>query len=137
MDPNASRASVASWRRIPAQSTRPITGAPVFIARSYRAVIFLACISPTVPFNTEASWLYTYTRFPSITPYPVITPSEGAFVSVKLKSVDLAVTLFPISTKLFASSKEVILVPAKLCVALLILVCPPSLWEYLKVNPKI
>ena len=53
--------------------------------------------------------------------------SDGALFAVMLKSVDLAVTPCPISTKLFASSKEVILVPAKLCVALLILVCPPSL----------
>lgn len=53
--------------------------------------------------------------------------AAGAFFSVMLKSVDLAVTLFPISTKLLASSKEVILVLAKLCVALLILFCPPCL----------
>ncbi len=39
---------------------------------------------------------------------PVITPSEGVFVCFRLKSVALAVTFAPISTKLFSSSKAVI-----------------------------
>jgi hypothetical protein len=78
----------------------------------------LACISPIVPPNTAASWLYTYTRFPLITPYPVITPSDGAFFSCMLKSVALAVTAAPISTKLLSSRIASIL--DKACVVLLI-----------------
>ena len=47
-----------------------------------------------------------------------------------LKSVLLAVTCPPISTKLFSSSKEAILVLAKLCAVLLIL-SPPFVKDLL------
>ena len=59
-----------------------------------------------------------------------MTPSDGVWIPVKLKSVLLAVILAPISTKLFASSTESILVLAKLVVVLLILL--PSIFYIVK-----
>jgi hypothetical protein len=43
-----------------------------------------------------------------------MTPSEGVSEALTLKSVDLALTALPISTKLFSSSSSEILLPAEL-----------------------
>ena len=50
-----------------------------------------------------------YTSLPLITPYPVITPSDGVSLVLMLKSVLLALTKAPISTKLLSSRIDSIL----------------------------
>ena len=53
--PTASSASTDSCSLMPAQSIKPMIGAPILTAMSYRPAIFFACISPIVPPNTPAS----------------------------------------------------------------------------------
>ena len=49
---------------------------PIFIASGIDVADFLACISPMEPPNTDASWLYTYTRHP-----PMGTVAWGTAIS--------------------------------------------------------
>ena len=58
----------------------PITGQPIFAARSMTLHIFSAITSPSEPPTTVKSWLKTHTRRPSIVPWPVTTASpHGRF----------------------------------------------------------
>ena len=50
-----------------------------------------------------------YTSLPLTIPYPVITPSDGVSLVLMLRSVLLALTKAPISTKLLSSRIESIL----------------------------
>jgi hypothetical protein len=61
--------------RAPPESFSPITGAPLRIARSITLQIFSANASEREPPKTVKSCEKTYTRRPSIRPWPVTTPS--------------------------------------------------------------
>src|SRR5213082_2135903 len=78
--------------RAPPESLRPITGAPVFKARSMILQIFSACASDSDPPSTVKSCENTYTTRPSIRPWPVTTPSPRYFSSARPKSVARWVT---------------------------------------------
>ncbi len=54
--------------RAPPESLRPITGAPLLMARSMILQIFSAWASDSEPPNTVKSWLKTKTRRPLIMP---------------------------------------------------------------------
>ena len=58
----------------------PITGQPIFAARSMILTIFSPITSPSEPPKTVKSWLKTHTVRPSIVPCPVTTASpQGRF----------------------------------------------------------
>ena len=57
----------------------PMTGTPTFIAMSMALHIFLAWASPSEPPITVKSWAKTKTWRPSTVPWPMTTPSPGAF----------------------------------------------------------
>src|SRR5205823_3657247 len=76
----------------PPESLRPITGAPVFKARSMILQIFSACASESEPPKTVKSCENTYTSRPSIRPWPVTTPSPRYFSSARPKSLARWVT---------------------------------------------
>jgi hypothetical protein len=50
-----------SWMRAPPPSLMPMTGQPVFIARSMTLTIFSPYTSPSAPPKTVTSWLNTQT----------------------------------------------------------------------------
>src|SRR5256886_2805697 len=81
-----------SWIRAPPESLSPITGAPFLRARSITLQIFSACASESEPPNTVKSCENTYTRRPSIRPWPVTTPSPRYFSSARPKSLARWVT---------------------------------------------
>ncbi len=61
----------------------PMTGQPIFAARSITLHIFSLMTSPSEPPNTVKSWLNTHTRRPSIVPWPVTTASpQGRVLSM-------------------------------------------------------
>ena len=53
----------------------PMTGQPIFIARSMILTIFSPNTSPKDPPKTVKSWENTHTCRPSIDPKPMMTPS--------------------------------------------------------------
>ncbi|CAA9482488.1 MAG: hypothetical protein AVDCRST_MAG12-1594 [uncultured Rubrobacteraceae bacterium] len=58
----------------------PMTGQPIFAARSMTLHIFSAITSPSDPPNTVKSWEKTQTLRPSMVPQPVTTASpHGRF----------------------------------------------------------
>ena len=58
----------------------PMTGQPIFAARSISLTIFSPITSPREPPKTVKSWLNTHMRRPSIVPWPVTTASpHGLF----------------------------------------------------------
>ncbi len=57
-----------SWIRAPPESLMPITGQPVFIARSITLTIFSPKTSPRLPPKTVKSWAKTHTGRPSTVP---------------------------------------------------------------------
>ena len=57
-----------SWMRAPPESLMPITGQPVFIARSMTLTIFWPNTSPSEPPKTVKSWAKTQTGRPSTVP---------------------------------------------------------------------
>ena len=66
----------------------PITGQPIFAARSMILTIFSAMTSPSEPPKTVKSWEKTQTRRPSIVPWPVTTASpQGRFFSIPNSTV--------------------------------------------------
>ena len=66
----------------------PITGQPIFAARSITLHIFSAITSPSEPPKTVKSWLKTQTRRPSIVPWPVTTASpQGRFFCISKSKV--------------------------------------------------
>ena len=73
--------------RAPPESLIPITGQPIFAARSITLQIFSAITSPSEPPNTVKSWLNTHTRRPSIVPWPVTTASPYGRLRCMSKSV--------------------------------------------------
>jgi hypothetical protein len=72
---NRPSATTPSWIRAPPESLMPMTGQPVFSAKSMTLTIFSPCTSPRAPPKTVKSWENTATGRPSIVPYPVTTPS--------------------------------------------------------------
>ncbi len=75
-----------SWMRAPPESFRPITGTPVFIARSMILQIFRAYVSESEPPKTVKSCAKTNTGRPWMRPEPVTTPSPGMRCSAMPKS---------------------------------------------------
>src|SRR5215204_3779260 len=66
--------------RPPPESLMPITGQPIFAARSIILTIFSPMTSPSEPPKTVKSCEKTHTRRPSIVPWPVTTASpQGRF----------------------------------------------------------
>src|SRR5439155_16510086 len=90
--------------RAPPESLSPMMGAPFCIAQSITLQIFSACASDNEPPNTVKSWANTYTRRPSIRPYPVTTPSPRYFSSASPKLVHRCVTNRSSSTNVPGSS---------------------------------
>ena len=78
----------------------PITGQPIFAARSMILHIFSPITSPSEPPKTVKSWLNTHTRRPSIVPCPVITASASG----RLRSMPKALVRW--RTKASSSWKE-------------------------------
>ena len=72
--------------RAPPESLSPITGAPVFMARSMTLQIFFAFCRESEPPKTVKSCANAYAGRPSILPYPVTKPSPGIFWFVMPKS---------------------------------------------------
>ena len=105
---------------IPAQSTSPMTGAPVFCANSYSLAIFCMHFADGTAHHRRILAVYVYQAAVDHTVTSNYTIGWCLHAAM-LKSQLLAVTCPPISTKLFSSSKEAILVLAKLCAVLLIL----------------
>ncbi len=65
----------------------PITGQPIFAARSMIFTIFSAITSPSEPPKIVKSWLNTQTRRPSIVPWPVTTASPHGPVLLEAELV--------------------------------------------------
>ena len=103
------RAFTPSWIRAPPESFRPMTGAPIFMAWSMILQIFRARVSEREPPNTVKSCANTYTRRPSIVPYPVTTPSPRNVVFSIPKFVQRCVTNMSNSSKLPSSRSIAIL----------------------------
>ena len=66
--PYAPSDTTPSWIRAPPESLMPMTGQPIFAARSWTLHIFSAITSPSEPPKTVKSWLKTNTVRPSIVP---------------------------------------------------------------------
>ena len=64
----------------------PITGQPIFAARSISLHIFSPITSPSEPPKTVKSWLNTHTVRPSIVPWPVTTASPHGRLACMSKS---------------------------------------------------
>ncbi len=75
ISPYRPSALTPSWMRAPPESLMPITGQPVFRAKSITLTIFWPKVSPRAPPKTVKSWEKTATGRPSTVPYPVTTPS--------------------------------------------------------------
>src|SRR5438552_2118314 len=108
--------------RAPPESFKPMIGAPVLSARSITLQIFSACASESEPPKTVKSCAKTYTRRPSIRPYPVTTPSPRYFSSARPKSVDRCVTKRSSSTNVPGSSSassrsRAVILPFSCCAA--------------------
>ena len=67
--------------RAPPESLMPMIGQPIRTARSMTLTIFSANTSPRLPPKTVKSWLKTKTLRPSISPWPVTTPSPQGRLS--------------------------------------------------------
>ena len=61
-------ATTPSWMRAPPESLMPMTGQPIFIARSMTLTIFSPNTSPSDPPKTVKSWANTQTGRPSTVP---------------------------------------------------------------------
>ena len=85
--PYAPSETTPSWIRAPPESLMPMTGQPIFAARSITLHIFSLMTSPSEPPNTVKSWLNTQTRRPSIVPWPVTTASPHGRVLSMSNSV--------------------------------------------------
>ena len=92
--------------RAPPESFRPITGAPLRIARSMILQIFSAFVSESDPPNTVKSCANTYTRRPSMRPNPVTKPSPGGRWSCIPKSSHRCVTNLSSSSNVPSSSSS-------------------------------
>src|SRR5215208_2197212 len=74
--------------RAPPESLIPMTGQPIFAARSMILTIFSPMTSPSEPPKTVKSCEKTHTRRPSIVPMPVTTASpHGRFFSMSKSNV--------------------------------------------------
>ena len=74
--------------RAPPESLIPMTGQPIFAARSITFTIFSPITSPSEPPNTVKSCENTQTVRPSIVPWPVTTASpHGRFLSMSKSAV--------------------------------------------------
>src|SRR3954471_18635973 len=86
--PYAPSETTPSWMRAPPESLMPMTGQPIFAARSMTLPIFSPMTSPSQPPKTVKSWEKTHTGRPSIVPWPVTTASpQGRFLSISKSCV--------------------------------------------------
>src|SRR5208337_3131173 len=97
-----------SWMRAPPESFKPMTGAPLRMARSMILQIFCALVSESEPPNTVKSCAKTYTRRPSMRPNPVTNPSPMGRVSAEPKSTQRWRTNLSSSSNVPSSSKRCI-----------------------------
>ena len=75
ISPYSPSETTPSWIRAPPESLMPMTGQPIFNARSMTLTIFSPNTSPSDPPKTVKSCANTHTCRPSTVPYPVTTPS--------------------------------------------------------------
>src|SRR6266436_36548 len=94
--------------RAPPESLRPITGAPLRMARSIIFTIFCALDSESEPPNTVKSCAKTYTSRPSTRPNPVTNPSPAGRCASIPKSVQWWRTNLSSSSKVPSSSNKLI-----------------------------
>src|SRR5213078_2134119 len=95
-----------SWIRAPPESLRPMTGVPVFSARSITLQILRAYASEREPPKTVKSWAKTNAGRPWIRPDPVTTPSPSTFWFCMSKSWLWCTTNLSISVKEPGSSRS-------------------------------
>ena len=74
------RDATPSWMRAPPESLSPITGRPIFRARSMTLQILRALVSDSEPPKTVKSWLNRNSGRPSILAEPVTQPSPRILV---------------------------------------------------------
>src|ERR1043165_2340768 len=115
--------------RAPPESLRPMTGQPIFVARSITLQIFCAYAPESDPPNTVKSCANTQTGRPSTVPWPVTTPSPRIFCSCMPKSAQRWVTNLSSSTNEPSSSRasmrsRAVSLPASCCLAMRAL--PPA-----------
>ncbi len=63
--------------RAPPPSLMPMSGTPVFSAKSWILTIFSPYTWPSAPPKMVTSWLNTHTGRPWMDPVPVMTPSPN------------------------------------------------------------
>src|SRR6059058_2945441 len=86
--PYAPSDTTPSWIRAPPESLMPMTGQPIFAARSMALHIFSPITSPSEPPKTVKSCENTTTGRPSMVPWPVTTASpQGRFLSISKSCV--------------------------------------------------
>ena len=86
----------------------PISGQPIFIARSITLTIFSPKTSPRLPPKTVKSWANTHTWRPSMVPNPVTTPSPYGRLPSRPKLVERCLANSSSSEKEPSSSSRAI-----------------------------